>query len=174
MKFTYMKTPLYRYTFKNRRVREWVEENCEGLVLNLFAGKYKLNVDEVRNDIRQDMPCDYHMDALEFVKLWAEDHDTKFNTVILDPPYAYRKSMEMYEGAVSSPFNQVKNHIKDILNPNGIVITFGYHSNVMGKTRGYKQEHILLLSHGGAIHDTIAVIERSDDGITREQIGVFF
>ena len=111
MKFTYMKTPLYRYTFKNRRVREWVEQNCEGLVLNLFAGKYKLNVEEIRNDIRVDMPCDYHMDALEFVKQWSEGcKGPKFGTVILDPPYAYRKSMEMYEGAISSPFNQVRDN----------------------------------------------------------------
>lgn len=180
MKFTYLKTPLYRYTFKNRKVREWVEQNCEGLVLNLFAGQYKLNVDEVRNDLRQDMNADYHMDALEFVKWWTNEevgrprNCTKFDTIVLDPPYAYRKSMEMYEGAVSSPFNQVKNHIQEIMNPNAIVITFGYHSNVMGKTRGYKQEHILLMSHGGAIHDTIAVIERKDDGITREEIATFF
>ena len=37
MKFTYMKTPLYRYTFKNKKIKKWVEENCEGKVLNLFA-----------------------------------------------------------------------------------------------------------------------------------------
>ena len=174
MKFTYMKTPLYRYTFKNRRVREWVEQHAEGKVLNLFAGKYRLNCDEIRNDIRQDMPCDYHMDALDFVKKWGSDIEIKFNTIILDPPYAYRKSMEMYEGAIGSPFNQVKNKLLKILAPNGIVITFGYHSNVMGKSRNFKQEHILLLSHGGAIHDTIAVIERKDDGLTQEEISTFF
>ena len=72
MKFTYLKTPLYRYTFKNRKIREWVEENCEGTVLNLFAGKYKLNVDEIRNDLREDMEAGYHMDALEFVKAWTD------------------------------------------------------------------------------------------------------
>lgn len=166
-----MRTPLYRYTFKNNNVRKWVEQHVEGLVLNLFAGKYHLNCKEIRNDIREDMPADYHMDALEFVKQWENG---LFNTIILDPPYAYRKSMEMYDGAVSSSFNQVKNHIKNILAPNGITITFGYHSNSMGKTRGFKQEHILLMSHGGAIHDTIAVIERKDDGLTREEIGVFF
>lgn len=171
LRFTYMKTPLYRYTFKNKRVRKWVEDNVEGRVLNLFAGKYKLICDEVRNDIRTDMPCDYHMDALEFVKSWQGE---KFNTVVLDPPYAYRKSMEMYDGAISSPFNQIKNEIGRILYPHGIIISFGYHSNVMGKTRNYKQEHILLLSHGGAIHDTIAVIERRNDGLTNEQIGAFF
>ena len=46
------------------------------------------------------------------------------------------------------------------LNKNGRVITFGYHSISMGKSRGFSQEKILLMSHGGAIHDTIAVIER--------------
>ena len=171
MKFTYMKTPLYRYTFKNKRVREWVEQHAEGKVLNLFAGKYRLNVDETRNDIREDMDADFHYDALQFVTNW-DFH--KFNTVILDPPYAYRKSMEMYDGAISSPFNQVKNAIPNILSLHGIVITFGYHSNVMGSNREFKQEHILLMSHGGAIHDTIAVIERKDDGLSREEVGTFF
>jgi hypothetical protein len=171
MKFTYMKTPLYRYTFKNKKIKKWVEENVEGRVLNLFAGKYKLNCDEIRNDVRVDMPCDYHMDALDFVIRWE---GKKFNTIVLDPPYAYRKSMEMYEGAVSSPFNQIKNELDRIMYPNHLVITFGYHSNVMGTSRNYKQEHILLMSHGGAIHDTIAVVERKDDGISREAIGAFF
>ena len=157
MKFSYMKTPLRKYTFENRRIREWVESRVEGTVLNLFAGKTMLNCHEVRNDLREEMPADYHMDALEFVNGWQGDC---FDTVILDPPYAYRKSMEMYGGAVSSPFNQIKNVLPNILTINGMVITFGYHSNVMGEKRGFEQEEILLMSHGGAIHDTIAVVER--------------
>ena len=157
IKFTYLKTPLNKYTFKAPKIRQWVEENVEGKVLNLFAGQIKLNCDEIRNDLRDTMPADYHMDALEFVSTWKGD---KFNTVLLDPPYAYRKSMEMYDGAISSPFNRIKNHIPNILTNDGIVITFGYHSNVMGQKRGFTQEHILLMSHGGAIHDTIAVVER--------------
>ena len=171
MNFTYMKTPLYRYTFKNKKIRKWVEDNAEGKVLNLFAGRYRLNCDEIRNDVRVDMPADYHMDALEFVTRWGGE---KFNTVVLDPPYSYRKSMEMYEGAVSSPFNRIKDELDRIMMPHGLVITFGYYSNTMGKTRKYKQEHILLMSHGGAIHDTIAVIERKDDGISRDEVGIFF
>ena len=157
IKFTYLKTPLNKYTFKVPKIRKWVEENVEGRVLNLFSGIIKLNCDEVRNDLREDMDADHHMDAFDFVKSWKGE---KFDTILLDPPYAYRKSMEMYEGAIASSFNKVKNAIPDILNDNGIVITFGYHSNVMGKKRKFKQEHICLMSHGGAIHDTIAVIER--------------
>ena len=166
MKFTYMKTPLRRYTFENRRIREWVEQHVEGVALNLFAGKTMLNCREVRNDMREDMPAEYHMDALEFVKASQEN----FNTVILDPPYAYRKSMEMYDGAVSSPFNMIKNLISNVLHEKGIVITFGYHSNVMGAKRGFEQEELLIMSHGGAIHDTLAIVERR----VKDPIGEFF
>ena len=156
-KFTYIKTPLNKYTFKVPKIRQWVEEYAEGRVLNLFAGLIKLDLDEVRNDIRETMEADYHLDALEFVKQYKGE---KFNTILLDPPYSYRKSMEMYGGKVMSPFNAVKNEIHRILYNNGIVMTFGYHSTVMGKSRGFEIEHICLMSHGGAIHDTIASIER--------------
>jgi len=167
MDFTYMKTPLRRYTFENRRIREWLESHVEGTALNLFAGKTFLNCREVRNDLREEMPAHYHMDALEMVKSW---NDKPFGTIILDPPYAYRKSMTKYEGAVSSPFNQVKDEIVRILKPQGIVITFGYHSNVMGEKRGFIQDHLLLMSHGGAIHDTIAIIERK----VKDRINEYF
>jgi hypothetical protein len=155
MKFTYLKTPLNKYTFKMKPIRNWVESKCKGKVLNLFAGKIKLNCDEVRNDIDKTMNAEYHLDALEFVKTYKG----KFDTIILDPPYAYRKSMEMYNGHKASKFNQVKDNLKRILNKDGRVITFGYQSVSMGTIRGFKQEEILLMSHGGAIHDTIAIIE---------------
>jgi hypothetical protein len=156
--FTYMQTTLNRYTFSNKRIKKWVEDNCEGLVLNLFAGKTKLNLAETRVDSNPDMLADYHMDALQFLRDY--NYKTRFSTVLLDPPYAYRKSMEMYEGHVASPFKQLKDEIPKVLHSGGIVITFGYHSVSMGKGRGFEVEHILLMSHGGAIHDTIATIER--------------
>jgi hypothetical protein len=152
-----MQTTLYRYTFENPLIRDWVEKNCEGKVLNLFAGETKLKVDEIRNDIRPEAQAGYHLDALEFVDTWNGE---KFNTVILDPPYSERKSMEMYDGKISSSFNAVKNHLCKIISDNAVVMTWGYHSVSMGLKRGFIQEKILLMSHGGAIHDTIAVKER--------------
>jgi 16S rRNA G966 N2-methylase RsmD len=106
MKFTYMRTPLYRYTFRNNRIRQWVEDHCEEPhVLNLFAGKYSLNLPEgwreMRNDLNPDMNADYHMDALDFVDQ-CKELSFKFSTVILDPPYSYRKCMTKYHGVVSS------------------------------------------------------------------------
>jgi len=160
VEFDYLKVPLNKMTFSRKPIREWVESQCVPTILNLFAGETLLQVGEVRNDVRKEMPADYHADALDFVTSWSGG---KFNTIILDPPYAYRKSMEMYGGAVSSAFNAVKNNLCRILVKGGRVITFGYHSVSMGKTRGFHQERILLMSHGGAIHDTIATVEVFDD-----------
>jgi hypothetical protein len=155
--FDYIKCPLSRWTFSIKPIREWTEKTCEGKTLNLFAGRTKLNIDEIRNDLDDEALADYQKDALQFVKEWDGE---RFDTILLDPPYAYRKSMEMYKGIKASPFRQLKDEIPRILKPNGIVITFGYHSNTMGKNRGFEVERIALFSHGGAIHDTIASVER--------------
>ena len=155
--FDYIKCPLHRYTFQIKPIREWTEKNCTGRTLNLFAGKTKLNIDETRNDLDKEAIADYNMDALAFVKTWK---GKKFDTILLDPPYAYRKSMEMYKGIIASPFRQLKDSIPRILTKNGTVITFGYHSVSMGTSRGFETKRICLFSHGGAIHDTIATIEQ--------------
>jgi len=155
--FDYIKCPLHRYTFQVSIIREWVENNCEGITLNLFAGRTKLSIDEIRNDLDPEALADYRMDAVEFLRTWK---GAKFDTVLLDPPYAFRKSMEMYKGIKCSPFKQLKDEIRNIIKEGGKVITFGYHSNVMGRYKGFHVEKIALFSHGGAIHDTIASVER--------------
>lgn len=162
MKFSYIKTPLHRYTFSRKPMRDWVETVCEGKVLNLFAGPTHLNVDEIRNDIDPEMTphVDYQLDAIKFVEMWQQDFKDKFNTILLDPPYSYRKSMELYHGHKASPFKRLKDVLCNVLVKDGIVITFGYHSVSMGTNRGFEIEHIALFSHGGAIHDTIATVER--------------
>lgn len=160
LKLEYLKTPLHKYTFSRKPIREWVEKNSKGKVLNLFAGKTKLDLDEFRVDADNTMDANWYGDAYDFMNI-AIERKEKFDTIILDPPYAYRKSMEMYNGHKASRFNMIKDLIPKILNKGGIVITFGYHSVSMGKSRGFIQQKILLMSHGGAIHDTIAVIECS-------------
>lgn len=153
----HFRCPLHRYTFSVKLIRTWVEQACEGRVLNLFAGQTQLSVNEVRNDLDLQMPADFHLDALEFLRTWT---GKKFRTILLDPPYAYRKSMELYKGMVCSPFRQLKDAIPACLEPGGQVITFGYHSIVMGQNRGFQLEQLAIFSHGGAIHDTLASVER--------------
>lgn len=153
----HIRCPLHRYTFSVMAIRQWVEQQCEGRVLNLFAGPTKLAVDELRNDLDKAMPADHHLDALQFLREWQGE---PFDTILLDPPYAIRKSMELYKGIVCSPFRQLKDAISHCLAPGGLVITFGYHSVVMGSSRGFTPERLAIFSHGGAIHDTIASVER--------------
>ncbi len=160
LKLFHVKCPLNRYTFKVSAIKKLVEEIAEGKVLNLFAGLVELKLDEIRNDLDGEMNAEYHMDALAFIKQFAIPGRLYFNTVLLDPPYSYRKSMEMYHGKVTSPFNALKDAIPSVLNKDGLVITFGYHSIVMGSGRGFKLEKVYILSHGGAIHDTIVSVER--------------
>ena len=158
MKIEYIKTPLHKYTFSRKPIRKWVENNSNGRVLNLFAGKTKLNLDKFRVDADKTMVANWYGDAYDFVKKCKE----KFDKIILDPPYAYRKSMEMYNGHKASRFKMIKDILENLLNEDGVIITFGYHSISMGKNRGFVQKKILLMSHGGAIHDTIAVIENKE------------
>ena len=41
-------TNLKKYTFQSPKIKKWVEDNSHGLVLNLFAGPTKLNLNEIR------------------------------------------------------------------------------------------------------------------------------
>ena len=155
MKLELINTNLRRYTFESPKIKQWVEENSYGRCLNLFAGKTKLNLDEVRNDVDKDVLADYHLDALEFVK---QCNDT-FDTIILDPPYAYRKAMEMYKGNYTSKFKLIADEVPRLLKKDGKVISFGYHTTFLGNKRGYVLDKLCVFAHGGAQHATIGIIE---------------
>ena len=157
-----IRTNLRRYTFESPKIKKWVEENSKGKCLNLFAGKTKLNLDEIRNDVDKTMLADYHKDAVDFVKEWK---GKKFNTIILDPPYAYRKSMEMYNGNKASRFKILADLIPNILEENGKVIVFGYHSTFLSKKRNATLKKLCVFAHSGSQHCTIGIIEQLNDGI---------
>ena len=157
-KLTLIRTNLRRYTFDSPKIKTWVENRSNGKVLNLFAGKNKLDLNETRNDKDKSMNADYHKDALNFVREWKRE---KFDTIILDPPYSYRKSMEMYNGNRNSRFKLIADEIPRILKKSGIVISFGYHSTFMGQKRNFKLKELCVFAHGGSQHCTIGIIEGS-------------
>lgn len=151
-------TNLRRYTFQSPKIKKWVEDNSKGKCLNLFAGTTKLNIDEIRNDIDDIALKDFQMDALDFVK-YVIKNNMSFDTIILDPPYAYRKAMEMYNGNYTSKFKQIADLVPKILNVDGKVISFGYHSTFLGKKRKAELVKMCIFAHGGAQHCTIGIIE---------------
>lgn len=107
-------------------------------------------------------PYPFDKDALEYLKTFA---DESVERLAFDPPYSPRQLKEMYGGAglaydtKSSYWSELKKEITRIMKPNGIVVSFGWNSMGIGKTRGFKIEEILIVPHGGNHNDTIVTVE---------------
>jgi hypothetical protein len=158
MKMEYLLQPPKRYTFEQPKLKEWVEKYCNGKVLNLFAGRVELNVDEYRVDLDTTMPADYYGDAFEFVNTT----DMKFDTIVFDPPYSLRKAREKYEGRYIGKDTKIKDILHKVLIPNGRVISLGYSSTGMSKKRGFNKIALCVVCHNGNHDDTIGVVEDKD------------
>ena len=155
MEFTYLSQPPRKWTFEQPKLKEWIERRCNGKVLNLFAGKTKLKVDEFRVDASNEFSPNIVSDGYDFVK----NTKMKFDTIILDPPYNLRKSREKYDGKYIGSFTKIKNILKNILNDGGKIITLGYDSVGMGVGRGFEKIDICLICHNGDHNDTICTVE---------------
>lgn len=132
--------------------------------LNPFAFKSEYGI---TNDINPSLNTDYNLDATEFLKLWEKE---SIDLVLYDPPYTptqlkehyneYPDSKVLYYTSQTSYWSNQKDIIKDIVKPNGIVISFGYDTQGIGKTRGFEIIEILIVSHGGGHNDTLCTVER--------------
>ena len=156
MEMTYLCQPPKRYTFEQPRLKEYVERWCKGKVLNLFAGTTKLECDETRVDLDPLTSPDFCMDAYEFVTTT----DLKFDTIVLDPPYNLRKAREKYEGRYIGLFTKVKDKLPQLLNPKGVIITLGYDTVGMSKSRGFEKIAVCVICHNGDHNDTLCVVEQ--------------
>lgn len=136
-------------------VKRFVEQWCRGKVLNLFAGKTLLNVDEVRVDINQEMCADYYMDAIDYVNAC----ETTFDSVIIDPPYNVRKAREEYKDKWVGSLTMIKNALPRIIKSDSRIIHLGYDSVGMSKKRGFEKIAICLVCHSGDHNDTIILVE---------------
>ena len=166
MELTYIAQPPRRYTFEQPKLRSWVEQHCEGKVLNLFCGTTNLNVDEYRVDIDTSVPADYYGDAYEFVMTT----DKKFDTIILDPPWSVRKSREKYGSRMIGKFTKLKNELHRVLNRGGLVITVGYSSTGMSASRGFVKEALCVVCHNGDHDDSFAVVEKDTEVVAEREV----
>lgn len=133
------------------------------LWLDPFANKNKLAT--VTNDLNPEYDTDYHLDALEFLKLFA---DNSVDGVLYDPPFSPRQVSECYKNvglAVTSEttrasfWSNQKQEISRIVKLGGKVITFGWNSGGIGLKHGFEIQRILLVPHGGWHNDTICTVE---------------
>ncbi|GAF71530.1 unnamed protein product [marine sediment metagenome] len=156
IKFVYLTQPPKKYTFEQPKLKLWTEQNCRGRVLNLFAGKTRLAVNEYRIDLSAEFNPDHIGEAYEFVK----NTDMIFDTIVFDPPYNLRKSREKYEGRYIGSLTKIKNIIGRLLTPSGRIIHYGYDSVGMSNSRGFKKIEVCLVCHGGDHNDTICLVEQ--------------
>lgn len=120
----------------------------------------------ITNDLNPEYNTDYHMDALDFLKILK---DNSADVVLYDPPFSPRQVSECYkkfnmtvnmETTSASYWAKQKEQVARIVKPNGIVITCGWNSGGIGKKYGFEIIEILLVAHGGWHNDTIVTVEK--------------
>jgi len=143
-------------------IGKYLKPNMESI--DPFANKNRIA--KITNDLDPAMGADYCMDALEFLKQFDSD---SMDFVLYDPPYSPRQVSECYkkmgmtvnmQTTQASFWGNLKKEIARIVKPNGLVISFGWNTNGIGKTKGFEILEILLVSHGGQHNDTICTVER--------------
>jgi hypothetical protein len=136
------------------------------IIIDPFARDSQIGT--ITNDLNPNTKAQYHLDASDFLdKLISED--IKGDIVIFDPPYSPRQVKEVYESigrkvttqdTQNGRYNKIiKDKIINIINKNGLVISYGWNSCGMGINRGFEITEILLLCHGGSHNDTIITVE---------------
>lgn len=121
------------------------------------------------NDLNPSTKAQFHLQAEEFLHLLV-GQKVVADLVILDPPYSPRQISECYkELGLKVTMADTQNArfyaaVRDAALPlvpiGGIVLSFGWNSAGMGKNRGFEIEKVLMVCHGAAHNDTIAIAER--------------
>lgn len=153
-------------TFDIKPIRELIDEEItNGIWLDPFANNKKIAT--ITNDLNTSFDTDYHLDALEFLKMFE---DNSVDGVLFDPPYSPRQIKESYEsvgldtqGGIltrSSFWSNLKNEIARVVKPGGKVMCFGWNSQGIGKSRGFSMKRLLIVAHGGSHNDTICTVEQ--------------
>jgi hypothetical protein len=159
-------------TFTIKPIAEIAHRYRGGLCVDPFARSCRIA--DITNDLDPKFECDYAMDAREFLKLMS-DMGVKADCVLLDPPYSPRQISECYASVGmqcttkdtqnARLYRECKDGIDRILAPGGHVVTCGWNSGGMGKTRGYEMVEILLVPCGGAHNDYIVTVEQKPRGL---------
>jgi hypothetical protein len=142
-----------------------------------FANRNKIA--SITNDLNMTYDTTYHMDALDFLKMFA---DESVDGVLYDPPYSPRQVSECYndvgynvtwDTTKASFWGNHKREISRIVKKGGKVITFGWNSGGIGYKYGFEITRILLVPHGGWHNDTICTVEiKTHDPIQKKKTNV--
>ena len=153
-------------TFSIPAVRKFIYRHINGgkVIIDPFARDSKIGT--ITNDIDPNTTAKSHTDAILFLKTVP---DRSADIILFDPPYSPRQISECYqrlnltvniETTQATFWSEIKDEINRIIKPGGIVLSFGWNTNGLGKGRGFEIEEILLVAHGGNHNDTICMAER--------------
>ena len=101
----------------------------------------------VTNDLNPKFNADFCMEANDFGEYMADNH-YEFDLILFDPPYSLRQLKEQYEAIGSklelwqthNMWGRAKNSLAKCVAPGGYVISFGWSSSGMGRTRGFEKQ----------------------------------
>ena len=151
-------------TFSIKPIKDLILlEKNEGIWIDPFANKNKIAT--ITNDLNPNFDTNYHLDALDFLKLFK---DESIDGILYDPPYSPRQVSECYNNfrynvtkdmTKASFWANHKKEISRILKIGGKIITFGWNSGGIGASYGFLKTKILLVPHGGWHNDTICTVE---------------
>lgn len=205
MKITHQLTNITSEPFSNHHVRRLIDKYIRKLneynVTNGFKQSI-LGIDPfarcsfttdldwfVTNDINEDMPTHYHLEATDFAQLMYETRSKQIIDICLfDPPYTLRLLKDHYMDdnnkmeetiplwQTNNMWGKCKDYLAHLIEIGGYVISFGYHSHGFGKHRGFEKKEILILEQAGSPdrYDLLVTVEQKvqkslDDWVTSEE-----
>ena len=152
-----------KWTFSIKPIRELIEKECHGFTVEPFAGNSIYGT--IQNDLSGNHGNFTSHDAIEFLEITTSGIA---DTVLLDWPYSPRQVTEVYKSVglkatqtmtSSKWWADIKDQVSRITKLGGKVITLGWNSNGIGKSRGFEQTRILTVAHGGNHNDTMVTVE---------------
>ena len=151
-------------------IGRYIPKSSDRVIVDPFANDSKIGT--ITNDLNPEYDTDYHLDALDFLKML----DNKSADVILyDPPYSPRQVSECYnnvgynviwETTQASWRSKHLDEISRILKPDGLCFCFGWNTNGVGMKRGFEMIEILIVPHGGWHNDTICTVEKKIESVS--------
>ena len=121
------------------------------------------------NDLNPTVGAMYDMSAEDFLSFML-GVGVEIDSALFDPPYSARQVKECYE-SVGRQFLQAdsqncirwtkeKDLLAELIIPGGHVVSMGWNSTGMGKSRGFEKVELLVVNHGSAHNDTLVLVER--------------
>lgn len=158
-------------TFDIKPIGALIQKYSRPDYMSLDPFSNKNRIAKVTNDLDPDMQADYCMDALDFLKMFDAN---SIDFVLYDPPYSSRQVSEHYkklgrtvnmQTTQSSFWGNIKKEIARVVKPGGVVISFGWNTNGIGKTKDFYIVEILTVAHGGAHNDTLCTVEFKNEDL---------